>query len=176
MRVSVSWRIPNSALSCITCITTNRNLIVRQHTATVTTGWISATTPTAGSLSLADQTTVTRGVKTRDFLPWLICFPRLSTPRWTRRIGFLRVVPWRRSNDRSRSSIRPSLIKLWQCLRLFRSGRLSYDGGFVDLVSGRMLNLAVDPAVWQRFGADNQRKNATRSNGRAYAVMPGRRL
>lgn len=35
--------------------------------------------------------------------------------------------------------------------RLFRYGRLSYHGGFINLVSGRMSSLAVDPAVWQRI-------------------------
>jgi PRTRC genetic system ThiF family protein len=35
--------------------------------------------------------------------------------------------------------------------RLFRYGRLSYHGGFVNLVTGRMSSLAVDPALWRRL-------------------------
>ena len=35
--------------------------------------------------------------------------------------------------------------------RLFRYGHLSYHGGFLNLVTGRMSNLAVDRAVWQRL-------------------------
>jgi hypothetical protein len=35
--------------------------------------------------------------------------------------------------------------------RLFRYGRLSYHGGFVNLRTGRTTSLAVDPALWQRM-------------------------
>ena len=34
--------------------------------------------------------------------------------------------------------------------RLFRYGRLSYHGGFVNLRTGRTTSLAVDPVLWQR--------------------------
>mgnify|MGYP001363870184 CR=1 FL=1 len=43
--------------------------------------------------------------------------------------------------------------------RLFRYGRLSYHGGFVNLASGRTSPLPVDPAVWQRIMERNQQKN-----------------
>jgi hypothetical protein len=33
--------------------------------------------------------------------------------------------------------------------RLFRYGRLSYHGAFVNLRSGRTTSLPIDPAVWQ---------------------------
>jgi PRTRC genetic system ThiF family protein len=35
--------------------------------------------------------------------------------------------------------------------RLFRYGRLSYHGGFVNLRNGRTTSLAVNPAVWRRM-------------------------
>ena len=35
--------------------------------------------------------------------------------------------------------------------RLFRYGRLSYHGGFVNLRTGRTTSLAVDPVLWQRM-------------------------
>ena len=35
--------------------------------------------------------------------------------------------------------------------RLFRYGRLSYHGGFVNLRTGRTNSLAVDPILWQRM-------------------------
>ncbi|MFZ1139511.1 MAG: hypothetical protein WAN76_10055, partial [Candidatus Sulfotelmatobacter sp.] len=35
--------------------------------------------------------------------------------------------------------------------RLFRYGRLSYHGGFVNLRTGRTVPLRVDPFVWQRM-------------------------
>jgi hypothetical protein len=35
--------------------------------------------------------------------------------------------------------------------RLFRYGRLSYHGGFVNLRTGRTTSLAVDPGLWQRM-------------------------
>src|SRR5258708_16995019 len=35
--------------------------------------------------------------------------------------------------------------------RLFRHGRPSYHGGFVNLRTGRTASLAVDPIVWQRI-------------------------
>ena len=36
--------------------------------------------------------------------------------------------------------------------RLFRYGKLSYHGGFVNLRNGRTVALPVDPAVWARMG------------------------
>jgi hypothetical protein len=41
--------------------------------------------------------------------------------------------------------------------RLFRYGRLSYHGGFINLASGRSSSLPVDPTVWQRIVEQNQR-------------------
>ena len=35
--------------------------------------------------------------------------------------------------------------------RLFRYGRLSYHGGFLNLVTGRMSSLAIDPVAWRRL-------------------------
>jgi len=35
--------------------------------------------------------------------------------------------------------------------RLFRYGRLSYHGGFVNLRTGRTTSLAVDPVLWRRM-------------------------
>jgi hypothetical protein len=35
--------------------------------------------------------------------------------------------------------------------RLFRYGRLSYHGGFVNLRTGRTTSLPVDPLIWQRM-------------------------
>jgi PRTRC genetic system ThiF family protein len=35
--------------------------------------------------------------------------------------------------------------------RLFRYGRLSYHGGFVNLRTGHTASLAVDPVLWQRM-------------------------
>jgi PRTRC genetic system ThiF family protein len=43
--------------------------------------------------------------------------------------------------------------------RLFRYGRISYHGGFVNLSSGRTSSLPVDPAVWQRIMEQNRRGN-----------------
>jgi len=37
--------------------------------------------------------------------------------------------------------------------RLFRYGRLSYHGGFMNLRTGRTTALPVDPAVWGRMTA-----------------------
>ena len=35
--------------------------------------------------------------------------------------------------------------------RLFRYGRLSYHGGFLNLRTGRTTSLAIDPVLWQRL-------------------------
>src|SRR5229473_2324801 len=40
--------------------------------------------------------------------------------------------------------------------RLFRYGRLSYHGSFINLVSGRSSSLPVDQTVWQRIVEQNQ--------------------
>jgi len=53
--------------------------------------------------------------------------------------------------------------------RLFRYGRLSYHGGFVNLRTGRTTSLPVDPVVWERMkgtrldcpGAKSRRRNAS---------------
>ena len=44
--------------------------------------------------------------------------------------------------------------------RLFRYGRLSYHGGFVNIASGRTSALPVDPAVWQRIMTSRKKKSA----------------
>ncbi len=41
--------------------------------------------------------------------------------------------------------------------RLFRYGRLSYHGGFINIATGRTSSLPVDPVVWQRIVEQNQR-------------------
>lgn len=41
--------------------------------------------------------------------------------------------------------------------RLFRYGRLSYHGGFLNIATGRTSSLPVDPSVWQRIAEQNQR-------------------
>ncbi len=52
--------------------------------------------------------------------------------------------------------------------RLFRHGRLSYHGGFINLVSGRSSSLPVDPTVWRRIVEQNQQiqgsKKSLRTN------------
>ena len=35
--------------------------------------------------------------------------------------------------------------------RLFRYGRISHHGGFLNLATGKMSSLAVNPAIWQRL-------------------------
>ena len=35
--------------------------------------------------------------------------------------------------------------------QFFRRGRLNYHGGFINLTTGRMSPLPVDPAVWKRI-------------------------
>ena len=44
--------------------------------------------------------------------------------------------------------------------RLFRYGRIAYHGGFVNLATGRVTPLAVDPATWARL-----RKQAEKERG-----------
>jgi PRTRC genetic system ThiF family protein len=41
--------------------------------------------------------------------------------------------------------------------RLFRYGRISYHGGFLNIATGRTSSLPVDSAVWQRIVEQNQR-------------------
>lgn len=53
--------------------------------------------------------------------------------------------------------------------RLFRYGRLSYHGGFVNLVSGRTSSLPVDPSVWQRIMEQNKQKRRAPSRARKAA-------
>lgn len=45
--------------------------------------------------------------------------------------------------------VTPALQLLWQ---IFRVGRLTWHGAFVDLESGRTTPLPVDPKAWKRFG------------------------
>src|SRR5260221_8830011 len=41
--------------------------------------------------------------------------------------------------------------------RLFRYGRITYHGAFINIATGRTSSLPVDPAVWQRIVEQNQR-------------------
>lgn len=45
--------------------------------------------------------------------------------------------------------VTPALNLLWQ---IFRTGRTTWCGGFVNLKSGRTTPLPVDPTAWARFG------------------------
>ncbi|HJX84651.1 MAG TPA: PRTRC system ThiF family protein [Candidatus Angelobacter sp.] len=59
--------------------------------------------------------------------------------------------------------------------RLFRYGRLSYHGGFINLVSGRSSSLPVDQAVWQRIVEQNQAAHElTKSHGGKTARVSGK--
>jgi hypothetical protein len=44
--------------------------------------------------------------------------------------------------------------------RLFRHGRICYHGGFVNLATGQVSALAVNPMVWTRMGraAEKERR------------------
>ncbi|MEQ1526466.1 MAG: PRTRC system ThiF family protein [Gallionella sp.] len=44
---------------------------------------------------------------------------------------------------------------LWE---LFRYGRLTHHGQFVNIKSGRVTPLSIDPEVWKRFGYDENAK------------------
>lgn len=49
----------------------------------------------------------------------------------------------------NQSVVTPALNLLWQ---IFRTGKTTWHGGFVNLKSGRTTPLPVDPAAWARFG------------------------
>jgi hypothetical protein len=53
--------------------------------------------------------------------------------------------------------------------RLFRHGRISYHGGFVNLATGRVTPLPVDPATWQRMRrqAEKERAHLNRKSPKA---------
>jgi len=44
--------------------------------------------------------------------------------------------------------------------RLFRYGRIAYHGGFVNLATGRVTPLPVDPATWLRLRAQAEKERA----------------
>jgi PRTRC genetic system ThiF family protein len=44
--------------------------------------------------------------------------------------------------------------------RLFRHGRIAYHGGFVNLATGRVTPLAVDPATWSRLRVQAEKERA----------------
>jgi hypothetical protein len=50
--------------------------------------------------------------------------------------------------------------------RLFRYGRLSYHGAFVNVRNGRTTCLPVDPVLWRRMRADSSDSEQPRKNGR----------
>lgn len=53
--------------------------------------------------------------------------------------------------------VTPALQLLWQ---IFRVGRLTWHGAFVDLESGRTTPLPVDPKAWKRFGYEPRQTGA----------------
>ena len=44
--------------------------------------------------------------------------------------------------------------------RLFRHGRIAYHGGFVNLATGRVAPLPVDPATWLRLRLQAEKERA----------------
>lgn len=53
--------------------------------------------------------------------------------------------------------VTPALQLLWQ---IFRFGRITWHGAFVNLATGRTTPLPVDPAAWARFGHFTKQKGA----------------
>src|SRR5262249_46650902 len=47
--------------------------------------------------------------------------------------------------------------------QFFRRGRLTYHGGFINLATGRMSPLPVDPAVWKRIADARQTVRSRRT-------------
>jgi hypothetical protein len=47
--------------------------------------------------------------------------------------------------------------------QFFRRGRLTYHGGFINLATGKMSPLSVDPAVWKRIGNVKQTVRSRRT-------------
>jgi PRTRC genetic system ThiF family protein len=62
--------------------------------------------------------------------------------------------------------VTPALQLLWL---LFRYGRTNWCGAFVNLKSGRMAPLPVDPEAWARFGHHAGRRRTTGSSPMAKA-------
>jgi len=46
--------------------------------------------------------------------------------------------------------------------RLFRYGKISHHGGFLNLTTGRMSSLAVDPTIWQRLMSHPERHDSAK--------------
>jgi PRTRC genetic system ThiF family protein len=59
--------------------------------------------------------------------------------------------------------------------RLFRYGRLSYHGGFLNLVTGRMASLPIDPSVWKRIVEQNQQRHQCKVSDRVNHRPDGKR-
>jgi PRTRC genetic system ThiF family protein len=64
-------------------------------------------------------------------------------------------------------------LALGMMARLFRYGRLSYHGGFLNFVTGRLASLPVDPAVWQRIREQNQRQCTRAMSARVQGAGAG---
>lgn len=47
--------------------------------------------------------------------------------------------------------------------RLFRYGRLTYHGGFVNLASGRTSSLPIDPSIWKRMMTANRPRKSRKA-------------
>lgn len=50
--------------------------------------------------------------------------------------------------------------------RFFRYGKLQYHGGFINLATGRMSPLPVDPDAWKRIKRSNKRSTSKRSTSK----------
>lgn len=65
--------------------------------------------------------------------------------------------------------VTPALQILWQ---IFRDGRISWHGAFVNLATGRTTPLPIDPAAWRRFGyiaGDEPRQEAVQQQEEVHA-------
>jgi len=55
--------------------------------------------------------------------------------------------------------VNPALQLLWQ---VFRYGRTSWCGAFVNLTSGRMAPIPIDPEAWARFGHHSTKRTQSK--------------
>ena len=60
--------------------------------------------------------------------------------------------------------------------RLFRYGRITYHGAFINIATGRTSSLPVDPAVWQRIVEQNRRTHGRQKSLRIKMTEVRRRV
>ena len=129
-----------------------------------TIGWISVTTPIAVSFLLGQPENQRNKVRELRLPTASELFPELINTKLDKKDGLppcSALVALERQEPFVNQTLGYQALAMFA--RLFRYGRLSYHGGFVNLRAGRTTSLLVDPVLWQRMRAESSEPKSAKN-------------